>query len=203
MNNPMIKQQRSSKKSRILHNRTKLKKMTLPYPELTEPIVWGLIAISILISIFSVRQQNTIRLQAAHKKMDDLFSRIEKQESALRKQQSLYDMDKRLATIHTLYPTPSKAWMKFAQLKHDLDPILNGWISTFENHVPLSEREIQFCVYYLIYSNLTLENIATHICYTEKSIRNYKYRIAQKLGFPSADLSNYLQNSLFTHLSNK
>jgi DNA-binding CsgD family transcriptional regulator len=57
-------------------------------------------------------------------------------------------------------------------------------------------------VYYLIYSNLTLENIATHICYTEKSIRNYKYRIAQKLGLSSADLANHLQESLFTHLYN-
>ena len=177
--------------------------MTLPIPEFIEPIVWAVIIVIILIATFSVRQQNTIRLQAAHKKIDNLFSRIEKQESALHRQQCLYEFDKRLVTIRAQHPIPDKAWMNLNQLKHDLDPMLNGWVTTFENQVPLSEREIQFCVYYLIYSNLTLENIATHICYTEKSIRNYKYRIAQKLGLPSANLSNYLQDSLFTHLSSK
>ena len=167
-----------------------------------EPIFLVLGALIMLIAILSTSRQNAIRLQAANKKLDELSTRMEKQEADLFRQQCLYDLDKRLTNIRTQYPTPDKRWMNHAQLKQDLDPALNNWITTFESQVPLSEREIQFCVYYLIYSNLTLENIATHICYTEKSIRNYKYRIAQKLGLSSADLANHLQESLFTHLYN-
>ena len=167
-----------------------------------EPIILTLGVVVVLIAILSTSRQNTIRLQAANKKIDELSSRMEKQEADLLKQQCLYNLDKRLSNIRTQYSTPDKAWMNYAQLKQNLDAPLNGWITTFEGKVPLSEREIQFCVYYLIYSNLTLENIANHICYTEKSIRNYKYRIAQKLGLPSADLANHLQESLFSHLYN-
>lgn len=167
-----------------------------------EPIFLALGALVMLIAILSTSRQNAIRLQTANKKLDELSARMEKQEADLLKQQCLYDLDKRLTNIRTQYPTPDKGWMNHALLKQDLDPALNNWITTFESQTPLSEREMQFCVYYLIYSNLTLENIATHICYTEKSIRNYKYRIAQKLGLPSADLANYLQDNLFTHLYN-
>jgi DNA-binding NarL/FixJ family response regulator len=165
-----------------------------------EPILLGLGALIMLIAIFSTSRQNTTRLQAANKKIDELSARMEKQEADLLKQQCLYDLDKRLSKIRTQHPTPAKAWMNYAQLKQDLDAPLNGWITTLEKQLPLSEREIQFCVYYVIYSNLTLENIATHICYTEKSIRNYKYRIAQKLGLPSANLADYLQNNLYSHM---
>ena len=41
-----------------------------------------------------------------------------------------------------------------------------------------------------------------HICYSEKSIRNYKQRIAHKLGVSSADLHEHLQNDILTYLYN-
>ena len=67
----------------------------------------------------------------------------------------------------------------------------------------LAIREVQFCTYLLVYPHLTLDEIAQYICYSEKSIRNYKQRIAQKLGVSSADLYQHLQNNIIAYLHNE
>lgn len=175
----------------------------MDYISIIEPIVFLLAGLIALIAILSPRKQETTRLQAALKKINQLSERMEKQEMALHKQQCLYERDKRLSNIQTKYPIPQKAWMNYSKLKMDIDTLLDGWITDFEVRSSLSEREVQFCLYYMVYSNLTLENIATHMCYSEKSIRNYKYRIAKKLGLPSAELSNYLQEDLLSYLITK
>ena len=156
----------------------------------------------ICIAAFSYRKQNFIRLQAAHQKIDELSERMAEQETALLNQQHLYDLDKRLANIRAQDPAPAKTWTNYYQMQQDIDHLLNNWMAAFGNHTQLAEREIQFCTYLLVYPHLTLDEIAQHICYSEKSIRNYKQRIAHKLGVSSADLHEHLQNDMLSYLYN-
>ena len=156
----------------------------------------------VCIAAFSYRKQNFIRLQAAHQKIEELSQRMAEQETALLNQQHLYDLDKRLTTIRVQYPAPEKSWTNYRSMLQDIDTSLNGWITALENRTQLAEREVQFCTYILVYPYLTLDEIAQHICYSEKSIRNYKQRIAHKLGVSSADLHEHLQNDILTYLYN-
>ena len=156
----------------------------------------------ICIAAFSYRKQNFIRLQAAHQKIDELSYRMAEQEKALLRQQHLYDLDKRLTSIRTQHPTPEKTWTNYRSMLQDIDNQLNNWIASFESRTQLAEREVQFCTYILVYPYLTLDEIAQYICYSEKSIRNYKQRIAHKLGVSSADLYEHLQNDMLNYLYN-
>ena len=155
----------------------------------------------VIIALLSYRKQHSIRLQAAHQKIDELSERMAEQETALLNQQHLYDLDKRFANIRAQYPAPAKTWTNYHQMQQDIDHLLNSWMAAFGNHTQLAEREIQFCTYLLVYPHLTLDEIAQYICYSEKSIRNYKQRIAHKLGVSSADLHEYLQNDILSYLS--
>ena len=156
----------------------------------------------ICIAAFSYRKQNFIRLQAAHQKINELSERMAEQEAALLRQQHLYNIDKCLANIRAQHPAPEKTWTNYHSMLQDIDTSLNGWITALENRKQLAEREVQFCTYLLVYPHLTLDEIAQHICYSEKSIRNYKQRIAHKLGVSSADLHEHLQNDMLSYLYN-
>ena len=157
----------------------------------------------VIIAAISYHKRSSIRMQAAHQKIDELSQRMAEQEKALLKQQHLYDLDKRLTSIRTQYPAPANTWTNSHQMQQDIDHLLNGWMAAFGNHTQLAEREIQFCTYILVYPYLTLDEIAQYICYSEKSIRNYKQRIAHKLGVSSADLYQYLQKDIIAYLYNK
>ena len=156
----------------------------------------------VIIAAFSYHKRSSIRMQAAHQKIDELSQRMAEQEATLLRQQHLYEIDKRLATIRTQHPTPEKTWTNYNSMLQDIDTILNGWITALESRTQLAEREVQFCTYILVYPYLTLDEIAQHICYSEKSIRNYKQRIANKLGVSSADLHEHLQNDMLSYLYN-
>ena len=156
----------------------------------------------ICIAAFSYRKQNFIRLQAAHQKIDELSERMAEQEAALLRQQHLYNIDKCLANIRAQHPAPAKTWINYHSMLQGIDNQLNNWITSFESRTQLAEREVQFCTYLLVYPHLTLDEIAQHICYSEKSIRNYKQRIAHKLGVSSADLYQHLQNDIIAYLYN-
>ena len=171
--------------------------------EIVDTLIMILSVVIVVIALLSYRKQHSIRLHAAHQKIDELSKRMAEQETALLNQQHLYDLDKRLSNIRALYPAPAKTWTNYHQMQQDIDHLLNGWMAAFGNHTQLAEREIQFCTYLLVYPHLTLDEIAQHICYSEKSIRNYKQRIAQKLGVSSADLYQYLQKDIIAYLYNK
>ena len=171
--------------------------------EIVDTLIMTLGVVIVIIVILSYRTQYSIRLHAAHQKIDELSERMKEQETALLNQQHLYDLDKRLANIRTHYLTPAKNWINYHQMQQDIDHLLNGWIAAFEKRTQLAEREVQFCTYLLVYPHLTLDEIAQHICYSEKSIRNYKQRIAHKLGVSSADLYQYLTKDIIAYLYNK
>ena len=171
--------------------------------EIVDTLIMILSVVIVVIALLSYRKQHSIRLHAAHQKIDELSKRMAEQETALLNQQHLYDLDKRLANIRAQYPAPAKTWTNYHQMQQDIDHLLNGWMAAFGNHTQLAEREIQFCTYLLVYPHLTLDEIAQHICYSEKSIRNYKQRIAHKLGISSADLYQYLPKDIIAYLYNK
>ena len=154
----------------------------------------------VIIAAISYHKRSSIRMQAAHQKIDELSQRMAELETALLKQQHLYDFDKRLTSIRTQHPTPEKTWTNYHQMQQDIDYLLNDWMAAFGNRTQLAEREVQLCTYLLVYPYLTLDEIAQYICYSEKSIRNYKQRIAHKLGVLSADLHEYLQNDILSYL---
>ena len=176
--------------------------LNIPIAEILNMLIMLLGVAIVIIAAISYHKRSSIRMQTAHQKIDELSKRMAEQGKALLKQQHLYDLDKRLTSIRTQHPTPEKTWTNYHQMQQDIDHLLNGWMAAFGNHTQLAEREIQFCTYLLIYPHLTLDEIAQHICYSEKSIRNYKQRIAQKIGVSSADLHEHLQNDMLTYLYN-
>ena len=177
--------------------------LNIPVAEILNMLIMLLSVAIVIIAAFSYHKRSSIRMQAAHQKIDELSQRMAEQEKALLKQQHLYDLDKRLANIRTHYLTPAKNWTNYHQMLQDIDHLLNGWMATLESRTQLAEREVQFCTYLLVYPHLTLDEIAQHICYSEKSIRNYKQRIAHKLGVSSADLYQYLTKDIIAYLYNK
>ncbi|MBE6320309.1 MAG: response regulator transcription factor [Bacteroidales bacterium] len=176
--------------------------LNISVAEIIDMLIMLLGVAIICIAAFSYRKQNFIRLQAAHQKIDELSQRMAEQEAALLRQQQLYDLDKRIATIRTQHSAPEKTWTNYNSMLQDIDAQLNNWIASFESRTQLAEREVQFCTYLLVYPHLTLDEIAQHICYSEKSIRNYKQRIAHKLGVSSANLYQHLQNDIIEYLYN-
>lgn len=148
------------------------------------PLRWVWILIStviflcllLIVGITIYRRYSLSRLQVAH-------------EEQLR----IYDFNACLSDIRTKYPTPPRRWNDYMTLTKDIDPFLHDWLMALER-LPLSARERIFCIYYMVYPQFSLIEIAKHINYAEKSIRTYKARIAAKLSCSSADLREYLAN---------
>ena len=176
--------------------------LNIPVAEILNMLIMLLGVAIVIIAAFSYHKRSSIRMQAAHQKIDELSQRMAEQEAALLRQQHLYEIDKRLATIRTQHPAPGKTWTSYNSMLQDIDNQLNNWMALFESRTQLAEREVQFCTYLLVYPHLTLDEIAQYICYSEKSIRNYKQRIAHKLGVSSADLHEHLQNDMLAYLYN-
>ena len=179
-----------------------LQGLNISVAEIAEMLIMTLGVVIVIIVILSYRTQYSIRLHAAHQKIDELSQRMAEQEAALLRQQHLYEIDKRLATIRTQHPAPEKTWTNYHSMLQGIDNQLNNWIASLGSRTQLAEREVQFCTYLLVYPHLTLDEIAQHICYSEKSIRNYKQRIAQKVGVSSADLYQHLQKDIIAYLYN-
>ena len=131
----------------------------------------------------------------AHKQIDDLSNRLEKQEAVQSEQQRQYDADMCLADIRAKYPKPRKQWNDYNRLKKDLNAPLQQLLCALDNS-ELGNKEKVFCVFLIVYSHCSLIELADYINYSEKGIRNYKQRIAQKLHISSAELYDFLQNQL-------
>ena len=131
----------------------------------------------------------------AHKQIDDLSNRLEEQEAVQSEQQRQYDADMCLSDIRAKFPKPRKQWNDYNRLKKDLNAPLQQLLCALDNS-ELGNKEKVFCVLYLVYSHCSLIELADYINYSEKGIRNYKQRIAQKLHISSAELYDFLLNQL-------
>lgn len=94
--------------------------------------------------------------------------------------------------LATRYPQPPKEWNTYTTMKHDVVPPFAELIGKLEQIGTLSEREITYCVYCILYRNKTQAELAAFIYYAPSGIRTFKLRIAKKLGTTATALYDTL-----------
>ena len=101
------------------------------------------------------------------------------------------ELQRGLDSLRSRYPVPEKSWKDYTALKQAVCPTLLNLCCCLQK-TTLSENEISFCIYYVLYPNMSLSQIADFRCRAPSGIRTYKNRIAQKLGISSLDLRQHL-----------
>lgn len=100
-----------------------------------------------------------------------------------------------LTHVHKLqsqYPTPAKEWSNYLSFKQDVQMPFGGLIAKLEHEFALSEKEIMFCIYSILYKDMTATEIASYLFYSMSGIRTFKQRTARKLGTMAASLYDTL-----------
>jgi hypothetical protein len=122
-----------------------------------------------------------------------LSAQVQKQQDELQKQSKLHRHDKRLISTRRKFPKPLNRWNDYSQLKQDVQPYLQNWLSKLES-LGLTDREKVFCVLSFVYPQMAAEDLANVLCITKEALIVRKNRIAKKLGFTSMELGSFLQN---------
>lgn len=107
------------------------------------------------------------------------------------KQRRLNELTYNINELQRLYPVPQKKWQNYFVLKREVNQLLFHIFDKLEPY-KLSDKEMLFCASCLIYRDMSLSDIATHIFYSAVGIRTLKQRTAQKLGTTAAHLHEYL-----------
>lgn len=139
----------------------------------------------VLLSVFffSFYHTSFARLQTQEQQIQDIAHSVDTaRETELRHN---------IEELVSCYPTPDKTWGNFNVLKQVCNKPLLFLIERLEE-LPLSEKEITFCVLCLLYPEMPLPQVADYICYAKSAIRSYKLRIARKLNTTSAGLYDTL-----------
>lgn len=139
----------------------------------------------VLLSVFffSFYRTSSARLQTQEQQIQDIAHSVDTaRETELRHN---------IEELVSCYPTPDKTWGNFNVLKQVCNKPLLFLIERLEE-LPLSEKEITFCVLCLLYPEMPLSQVADYICYAKSAIRSYKLRIARKLDTTSAGLYDTL-----------
>ncbi len=131
----------------------------------------------LIIAIVLHRRHAARCLQVAHHQIDDL------------------SITAQISDIRAAHPRPRKQWNDYNELKKDLAPLLQDWLSELETH-QLSNRENVFCTYMLLYPNASLEELADWMHYSATGVSTFKRRIAQKIGIPTRELYHFLHEML-------
>lgn len=143
------------------------------------------VTVIVLLSVFfiSFYQTSSARLQKQEQQIETIAHSVDTaRETELRHN---------ISELQARYPTPDKAWSDFDVLKQVCDKPLLFLIERLEQRA-MSEKEITFCVIYLLYPDMPLPQVADHICYARSAIRSYKLRIAKKMQTTSAGLYDTL-----------
>lgn len=101
------------------------------------------------------------------------------------------ELQRGLDSLRSRYPVPDKSWKDYTALKQAVCPTLLNLCCCLQK-TALSENEISFCIYYVLYPDMSLSQIAISRHRAPSGIRTYKNRIAQKLGISSLDLRQLL-----------
>ena len=167
------------------------------YMQNPHPLRWVWITlISVLIVCIFIIASTVVyyrRTRIAYQYIDQLSTRVEKQETLLYQELYYRQLGEKLSNIVDRYHSPHKRWNDYKKLKKDLDPWLHAWMRQLDT-LPLSEREKVFCIISLVYSHMTDIEIAEYLCYDKSGIRVFKQRISKKLGTTSADFLDFLRN---------
>lgn len=84
-------------------------------------------------------------------------------------------------------------WKDFVAMRKLINDNFGMLVSKLQSTYQLSEKEIRLCILVLI-GNPGSKQMADWLCYAESGIRNYKNRIAKKLGTNSTQLRDFLIN---------
>lgn len=125
----------------------------------------------------TILQQQAQSLQHCHNTNQELSEIISTDRSA--------EVKEYFAHMQSLYPQPERSWLFYPTLRDVISPTLLCFCIRLQQ-MRLSEKEITFCVYILIYDKATLSQLAEYLCYSPKSIRTIKQRVAKKLGLTNA-----------------
>ena len=140
-------------------------------------------------------KETTILLQEANEKIENLSTRIKKQEVVEAQPKSSYYFNKNINSIRSEFPAPSNKWNDYKRLKKDIDPWLHNWLRALDQ-LNLADREKILCIYTLLYPHLSTVKLADYMNYDKDGIRVFKTRIAQKLGIKSSQLPSFLRKLL-------
>ena len=94
------------------------------------------------------------------------------------------------------YPQPSKKWVEYPALEKDCNKAL-FFLPEKLKQKGLNEREIEFCILYIVYQDQSMSQLAEWMHYATTAIRSYKQRIATKLQVSSAALHTKLEKIAF------
>ena len=137
-------------------------------------------------------QDTTTLLHEANEKIENLSTRVKKQEDMESLSKSSYYFNKSINAVRTEFPAPSNKWNDYKRLKKDIDPWLHNWLRALDQ-LNLADREKILCIYTLLYPHLSTAKLADYMNYDKDGIRVFKTRIAQKLGIKSSQLPSFLR----------
>ena len=136
-------------------------------------------------------QDTTTLLHEANEKIENLSTRVKKQEDMESLSKSSYYFNKSINAVRTEFPAPSNKWNDYKRLKKDIDPWLHNWLRALDQ-LNLADREKILCIYTLLYPHLSTAKLADYMNYDKDGIRVFKTRMVQKLGIKSSQLPSFL-----------
>lgn len=94
--------------------------------------------------------------------------------------------------VRTRHPKPDKKWNNdYSVFRNELNQSLLGLLDKLAEK-KLSEKEIRFCVYCLLYYDISTKVLAEYMIYSAVGIRTFKQRTAKKIGTTAANLYDFL-----------
>ena len=148
----------------------------------------------------AVEQKKTALLQKKQRLIIQENSKIAEETISLRQQQeALFDMriKKLEGNCHTLSLSHNMLndlhWKNSEELYETVNTLFCQLANKLKAIGSLNEKEIRLCILVLI-GNMKDKEIADILCYSDKTIRGTKRKVAIKLGTTSAGLRNFLLN---------
>ena len=155
-------------------------------------LVFTFVFVSLFVGLVIYRHY----LDKAHRKIDELLVDINNQTEKFSQEMFHLDFEIQLSKIREKYPLPQSCWMDYKLLKRYISPWLYDWVCALEN-LKLSETENKYCIYSLIYSSLSMRDLANYLNYSYEGLRVLKSRLIKKIGIPSSsDLTTFLKCDL-------
>ena len=170
------------------------------YLQNPHPLRWVWIVITcfvalcgiLFIGIIVFRKKNIVRLQLVRTKIDNLSTRLKMQETICETQKQQIDFEIYLNGIRAKYHFPQKQWKDYMQLEKDINPYLQDWLKELK-HINLTQKEQIFCIYSLIYPQLSLQELSNYMDYSYAGLRVLKSRLLKNKNISSANFYEALK----------
>lgn len=146
----------------------------------------------LFIGIIVFRKKNIVRLQLVRTKIDNLSTRLKMQETICETQKQQIDFEIYLNGIRAKYHFPQKQWKDYMQLEKDINPYLQDWLKELKQ-INLTQKEQIFCIYSLIYPQLSLQELSNYMDYSYAGLRVLKSRLLKNKNISSANFYEALK----------